>query len=88
VDAMGGAGDTDGEKKKKKQKMEEMLIVSEAKLGEYRPVATTYVGFPLISISVHHQQNPANSRSLRFHNSGSIPRYPTATRITTRRCGF
>jgi nucleolar protein 58 len=32
VDAVGGAGET-GEKKKKSKKLEEMLVVSEPKLG-------------------------------------------------------
>lgn len=85
VDATGGAGASDGEKKKKK-KLEETLIVAEPKLGEQ----TEHSEIARIKITdgprIHDQQTTFHPRHFRLNNAGSLPRYQTAARFSTRWC--
>jgi nucleolar protein 58 len=55
VEAVGGAGE--GDKKKKKSKLEEMLVVSEPKLGTSCLLSTANNSF-------HHQQDTLHPRAV------------------------
>ena len=67
VDAMGGSGEIDGEKNKKKKKLEEMLVVSEPKLGMAHLPLLSDFWFSRITAhehSLYYQQNPFDPRRI------------------------